>query len=125
MVLQLVVSYRSETIMSTFTVIRDMSDSSLILNTLREVGLHFHQAILSSEKSQATPEAPSLSRLSLPDEVYKSTVGVLHPLAYYLQNKAQDLQKEKLAEILASDSETVEYLCEGIIHPYVKGILLG
>ena len=103
--------------MSKFTSIQDMSDCTLILNSLREIAHHFHQAIL----GQATSEVASLSTLSLADEVYKSAVDVLHPLAFYLQNRAEELQKEKLSEMLA-DSEAVEYLCEEVIDPYVKGI---
>lgn len=111
---------RFEATMSAFTAIQDMSNPSLILNSLREVGQYFHHALMSTERS---PKALSLSELSLPDEVYKNVVDVFQPLAYYLQNKAQDPQKEKLGEMLATDCEIVDDLCEGILNPFIQGNL--
>ena len=109
--------------MSTFSAIQDITNQTLVLESLQKVGDYFHQVC---QEGQAAPEAeaPSLSALSLPDEVYKSLlVGVFHPLANYLQNKADDSQKEGLSEILAAKSKIVDHLCEGLLCPYVKGIV--
>lgn len=106
-----------------FTSIKDMSNSSMILSTLQEVGSYFNKACHSSLSiGEATPEAMALSRLSIPDEVFKNAVDVLRPLAYYLQNKAEDLHKKRLGEMLASDTEIVQHLCDGILTIFVKGI---
>ncbi len=111
---------------ATFTSIQDMSKTSSILSSLQEIGQYFHQvchASMSSEESQAAvPETLPLSGLSVSNEVYKNAMDVFHPLAYYLQNKAEDSQKEKLGEMLAN-SETIDLLCEGILHPFIKGNL--
>lgn len=100
--------------MSTFSAVQDMTNPTLVLESLQKVGDYFHQC------QAAAPEAPSLSGLLLPDEAYKSAMGVFHPLANYLQNKADDSQKEELSEMLTDNSKIVDHLCEGLLYPYVK-----
>lgn len=102
--------------MATFTAIQDMSKPSLILNSLQEIGHHFYQKSHAQDAAMSTP----LSGLSTSEEDYEKAVGVFHPLAYYLQKVAEDKQKEKLGEMLA-DSKVMDQLCEGILHPFVKG----
>ena len=104
--------------MSTFSDVQDMTNPTLVLESLQKVGDYFHQC------QAAAPEAPSLSGLLLPDEAYKSAMGVFHPLANYLQNKADDSQKEELSEMLTNNSKIVDHLCEGLLYPYVKGIIV-
>ena len=103
--------------MSLFTAIQDMSNTSLILNSLREIGAYFKQV----KVSQTTPKALLLSELPISDDAYKNAFEVFHRLAYHLQNKAQESQKEELSEMLSIDFEIINNLCEGILCPYVKG----
>ena len=111
--------------MSAFTAIKDTSNTSLILDFLREVGQYFHQKCHAPISTEKSPKALSLSELSIPDEVYKNVLEVFHPLVYYLQNKAQNPQKEELGEMLAAvDCEIVDDLCEGILYPFIKGMLV-
>lgn len=115
--------------MSLFTAIQDMSDSSLILSTLRDVGFYFNSSTLEvpspplSEPGHHPTEMPALSRVSPPDrdKAYKSAGDVLHPLAFYLQNKASEEQKEELGGMLAAQPEIVQALCDGILSPFVQG----
>ena len=123
--------------MPLFTAIRDMTDPSLIVSALREVGCHFHSRSSSSSSSASPPHPnsesdhhptepwPALSRASPPpedrNEAYQSAVEVLHPLAFYLQNKASEEQKVELGGMLAAKPEVFEALCDGILSPFVQG----
>lgn len=120
-------SNRSETTMSKFTAVQDMSNTSVILKSLQEIGHYFSQVChdcMSSKRSHTNSKAVSISELSVSDEVYKNVVDVLHPIANYLQTKAQDSQKEKLSNMLAINSEIIDHLCEGILYPFIEGNLI-
>lgn len=116
--------------MSVFTAVQDMSNSSLILKTLKEIGCYFHHtchASVSAEggqlaaPGQAAPETLALSGILFPDGVCKNAVDAIRPIAYFLQKKASEEQKKELGEMLAADTEITETLCEGILNPYIQG----
>lgn len=107
--------------MSGFAAIQDMSSSSSIFHTLREVGQYFHHHTASLCQTGYESEALDSSLTSLPDEACKNAATALHPLAYHLQNRAQEEQKEELGEMLAADSNVVEHLCKGILYPFING----
>lgn len=106
-----------------FTVIKDFSDPSLVLHTLKEIGTYFREKLQddSSDKSNGKETERTDSAVSQYDEAYKSATELLHPLAYHLQRKASDVEKIRFGDLLATDPDAVGDLCEGIINPFVKG----
>ena len=99
--------------MSVFTAPLDVSDPVSVVDSLKQIGHYFLGA-------SCTPPGTS-DGLSVSDETLDNAVAVLRRLAAYLQMKAPVLVKEKLGEMLASDSEIIDQLCEGILYPFIKG----
>ena len=124
--------------MSKFPVIADLSDSSCIIAALREIGKRFYDAkIASSEKISSETwkpgeehsgrlERPELtskpqSVVALSDKEFQNAYEVLRPLSTYLQCEAKPDKKLELSNELATLPDVIDYLCEGILYPFVEG----
>ena len=97
--------------METLSDIRDMSNTSSIFDSFKQIGRYFWVIC----------NSPSISIFSVPDAAWERAVAVLHPVAFYVQMKAPDSVKEQLGEMLAADSEVIDRICEGILFPFIKG----